>query len=1440
MNNHKKHFYIMRCLSIILAICIAITSIQLPVYADNAGSESNRYYFDDDISASGDGEEIFPENSDSPIAVGDDEISAGDVEFPDNAFSNAIIQDGDIGTGETEEIISSIDPESEEDINAGWPDVNDMVMDSASISNTAKASKSEDLVGSDAEPAAEIIDESIDESVDESIAESVDEGIVEPVDEIIDDFEEIEAPDINDRGTEETGEEIVGASDVLGMSELTVEVGVGKSKNLTATCSGVNYPVYLQAYMINTDLVSTKWGSWRDNGTKVDLTITGKKAGRTYIYVYMRRSSDNAILKTVRVYVVINGNPTIKASESSVSMTHGSAKRITMSYGGTNSVVKMSVKASNDVVKLQWGNWSGNTVPLTISGVKPGSSQLTVSLLNGSTNAVLASTTVYVYVRSMARIVASNSNLTINVGNSGYVTLTVSNYYETCSLKYGITNTSVASCSWEKPNQSSAKLKITGKKAGQTKVYVYLYDASRQNVLTQTSFTVNVLDRPQVVASASNLSLKVDESKKVSFTIKNMSGVSRLRYSVNSDRYVNCVWDRYWTNNGTTVGMTITGKNAGNVKITVYLLTADDKQVASTVVNVSVNPADKTRMVLSTGSMTIKQGQTGMLTVWYYSLSVPAYIEYSINNTSVVSCKWGANSGNSISLSVSGKAKGGTYVNLYIKRSSNNSVLASASFYVTVQESDSTLANLSYSYENFGEAASERLCQYMFRDNQSAYAAYRAMVGNGGNCFGFASTSGMFYVPGNNVYVSTFGSGRSRIRDLKENDRNSAWGLTSKEFNMAMQTAQLASQFNGKLHFVSESGLSDLVATVNREFGFYNRPVLIGIRGNSYEGYDSGHALLAYKVDKLSSTEEHLMVYDCNDSLKARYITLKKNASGKYTSWSYDMGVHGIWGTGHPNARISYTYYSDYMMLWNERGKLIERHSNLIVANTDDFTLKDVNDHVVATVKDGVLNSLDESIFMVQPLQIRKTPQTILYVPVRLYTFQNDDIGLDELEVGISNVDLGTWVKTTADEIYLCADDDYSLMSAMILDAEGENYDITLRSSREGDSEAINLSGVGDDDMISAMVDNGSLSVCNTENADLSVGEVNEDKTDISSCSIEPIPDTSYSGKAIEPSIKIKDGKKDLTAQVDYELYYNDNLNVGTASVTVVGIGKYKGETELYYTIAKASAGLKFAESSVVKTIGDAAFKNKLTKKTDSTVRYTSSNTDVATVNKTSGLITIKGTGTTKITAKTAEMQNFNSGEISFTLTVNDGASVSKTFSDVQDPNHAFYNAIYWAADAGITKGYPDGTFGIDRSCTRGEMIMFLWRYAGKPSPKAVSNSPFADVPKTHAFYNAILWASQKGITKGYPDGTFGINRNVSRGECMMFLWRLKGKPAPKAVSVTPFKDVPKNHAFYNAILWGYQKKITTGYTSGAKKGTFGINENCTRGAIVTFLYRAR
>ena len=241
-----------------------------------------------------------------------------------------------------------------------------------------------------------------------------------------------------------------------------------------------------------------------------------------------------------------------------------------------------------------------------------------------------------------------------------------------------------------------------------------------------------------------------------------------------------------------------------------------------------------------------------------------------------------------------------------------------------------------------------------------------------------------------------------------------------------------------------------------------------------------------------------------------------------------------------------------------------------------------------------------------------------------------------------------------------------------------------------------------------------------------------------------------------------------MTSGTDYTVAYSKNKNAGKAVVTITATetADYKGTATANFTIKKAAANLTFAKSSIAKTTTDTSFTNALTKATTVAATFTSDNTAVAVVDSKSGEVTIKGAGTANITAQVKAGTNYNAGSATYSMTVAPPPAVSG-FSDVQDPIHAFYKAIYWVADA-------------------------------------------------------------------------GINRNVSRGECMMFLWRLRGKPAPKAVSVSPFKDVPKNHAFYNAILWGAQKKITNGYTSGPKKGTFGINENCTRGAIVTFLYRAR
>ena len=176
-------------------------------------------------------------------------------------------------------------------------------------------------------------------------------------------------------------------------------------------------------------------------------------------------------------------------------------------------------------------------------------------------------------------------------------------------------------------------------------------------------------------------------------------------------------------------------------------------------------------------------------------------------------------------------------------------------------------------------------------------------------------------------------------------------------------------------------------------------------------------------------------------------------------------------------------------------------------------------------------------------------------------------------------------------------------------------------------------------------------------------------------------------------------------------------------------------------------------------------------------------------------------------------------------------ASVPGPFPDVPK-NHVYASAITWAVNKGITKGYSDtGLFGINDTCTRGQILMFLWRYAGKPAPKATAACPFSDVPKSHAFYKAILWGSQKGITKGYSNGKFGINDHCTRGQIMTFIWRYRGAPSPKSTK-NPFKD-SITPAYRKAVIWSYEKGVSRGFSDGTYRDT----KPCSRGEAVKFLH---
>lgn len=172
-----------------------------------------------------------------------------------------------------------------------------------------------------------------------------------------------------------------------------------------------------------------------------------------------------------------------------------------------------------------------------------------------------------------------------------------------------------------------------------------------------------------------------------------------------------------------------------------------------------------------------------------------------------------------------------------------------------------------------------------------------------------------------------------------------------------------------------------------------------------------------------------------------------------------------------------------------------------------------------------------------------------------------------------------------------------------------------------------------------------------------------------------------------------------------------------------------------------------------------------------------------------------------------------------------------KDFSDVGKDDY-YHDPVQWAVKKGITTGTSDTTFEPAAICTRAQMVTFLWRTSGSPEPTS-DNNPFGDVKADDYYYKAVLWALEKGITLGTSETAFSPDDTVTRGQTVAFLWRMKGKPEVSAVN--NFSDVPADAYYAGAVNWAADKKITAGTTDT----TFGSEEPCTRGHIVTFLYRA-
>lgn len=174
--------------------------------------------------------------------------------------------------------------------------------------------------------------------------------------------------------------------------------------------------------------------------------------------------------------------------------------------------------------------------------------------------------------------------------------------------------------------------------------------------------------------------------------------------------------------------------------------------------------------------------------------------------------------------------------------------------------------------------------------------------------------------------------------------------------------------------------------------------------------------------------------------------------------------------------------------------------------------------------------------------------------------------------------------------------------------------------------------------------------------------------------------------------------------------------------------------------------------------------------------------------------------------------------------------NVAAEFSDVK-PEDYFSKSVTWAVEHGITAGTGNGAFSPNDPCTRGQVVTFLWRVTGK----CVMHYPktgFSDVQNTDYFYDAVRWASVRGVTSGTGDG-FSPSAPCTRGQVVTFLWRLMGSEAQKDAK-NPFTDVKAGDYYYDAVLWA----VKNGITSGTSADLFSPNSICTRGQVVTFLGR--
>ena len=580
----------------------------------------------------------------------------------------------------------------------------------------------------------------------------------------------------------------------------------------------------------------------------------------------------------------------------------------------------------------------------------------------------------------------------------------------------------------------------------------------------------------------------------------------------------------------------------------------------------------------------------------------------------------------------------------------------------------------------------------IFDQTAQAIAYYNSTEKWKGSCYGMAVVAALLYQHQRQVDSKGLLPVSGRPSELMVDTSD----LTRDELVRFIEAVQVSQQDSIIQHDYAKNKdrYDDLVSEVRSFQRSGEHPVLIaiGVTGQA-------HALLGYQVVEYSATETRIMVYDCNLPGPDRWITLEKDAQGHYYRWYYRMNDNQDWGPKYDakGSWIAYVPYSDFYQTWVNRPEVNgNSKEQLLTLNVDDAVIVDEYGETKAEIRDGVVYTTEENIYPMVELAVTAdaplTPEddttgVYVWLPTgHRYTVTNRSSG--RLEATMVHVEQYATVATTAKSVTFYVDDADSL-DAVEIGETGAWYEIELYSTQPNTEKQVRLEG------------NTTLMVSSGSNP-LSVSQIG--------------------GKL-----------------------YGDN--VSNASLSIDGVS-----------------------------------------------------------------------------APVARLQEGSHPKVDSFL----------PFTDVPESS-SYYQAVQWAVDRDITKGTSSSPkkFSPSDPCAHNHILTFLWR--ANHSPQGSGNATFTGASAGTDFWRAALWAFGRGMIS--PD-TYDGKKACTRAEAVTYLWQLAKSPAIRGEALTgvldKFTDVSADDPCAQAVAWA----VSMGITNGTTPTTFSPERTCTRGQIVTFLYR--